>query len=69
MQALLEITAAVVLWAATLAFARFGIELDLPRPPASPPAVTRRAPPPETVKKTPAHFSQPDCETVRIRPV
>lgn len=69
MQALLEITAAVVLWAATLAFSRFGIELDLPQPPASASVAARRAPLPDASKKTPMYFPCPDANTVEIRPV
>jgi len=68
-QTLLEITAAVVLWAATLAFARFGIEVDLPRPPVSAAPAARRASPPELTNKTPMYFPCPDAKPGESRPV
>ncbi len=70
MLALLEITAAILLWAATLAFAQLGIEVDLPRPPTiASPAADRPAPSPEPDRKTPAKVACPDAKTVAIRAV
>lgn len=35
MQFLIEVMAAIVVWAAALAFNQFGVEVDLTRPPAA----------------------------------
>lgn len=35
MQFLIEVMAAIVVWAAALAFNQFGVEVDLARPPAA----------------------------------
>lgn len=47
MQFIVEVLAAIVVWAAGLAFSQFGIELDLARPAATPERVIQRTPPPE----------------------
>lgn len=56
MQILIEVMAAIVVWAAALAFSQFGIEVDLPRP----------APSPEnrTIERSPRPQSQPSAKVV-----
>lgn len=67
MQALLEIVAAIVIWAASLAVSQLGIEVDLSRPPQRETPVARR--PPEAAAETPAASPRPDAERARIRRV
>jgi len=62
-QAVIEIVAAMVVWAASVAFAHFGIEIDTTPPPAREEALARRTP------ATPAHDPCPDAEKGRIRRV
>jgi len=47
MQFIVEVLAAIVVWAAGLAFSQFGIELDLARPAATAERVVHRTPPPQ----------------------
>lgn len=51
MQILIEVMAAIVVWAAALAFSSFGIEVDLVRPPASEES--------RTIERTPRAEIQP----------
>lgn len=55
MQFLIEVMAAIVVWAAALAFNQFGIEVDLTRPPAA-----RETP---TVQRSPQAAATPSKET------
>jgi len=68
-QALIEIVAAMVVWAASVAFAHFGIEFDNPPPPVREDALARRTPGPPATAATPAFDPCPDAEKARIRRV
>ncbi|MFA7262120.1 MAG: hypothetical protein WC068_03775 [Caulobacter sp.] len=70
MQALLEIVAVIVIWAASLAVSQLGIEVDLSRPPGrEAPAARRPSPRPEAAAETPATSPCLDAEKARIRRV
>jgi len=56
-QVLIEIVAAAVVWAATLVFTQFGVEIDLSRPPAGHPE--------RTVERTSDPSPQPRAEATR----
>jgi len=69
-QALLEIIATIVVWAASLVFSHLGIEVDLTRPAQTErPAVERVAQEPGETAATPAAEDCPDAERARIRRV
>lgn len=70
MQALLEIVAAIVIWAASLVVSQLGIEVDLSGPPAREAPAARVAPAgPEAAAETPAENPCPDAAKARIRRV
>lgn len=69
MQALLEIVAAIVIWAASLASSQLGIEVDLSRPPAREVPAAPPAPPPEAAAGSPAAGPCPDAEKSGVRRV
>lgn len=70
MQALLELIAAIVIWAASLVLAQLGIEVDPPRSPTGEIPVARQTPSaPEAGAGTPAGNPCPDADKARIRRV
>ncbi len=70
MQALLDIMAAIVVWAASLALSQLGIDADFLRPGAHQPPAAHASP--QTVgepRETPASEPCPDAEKARIHGV
>ena len=57
MQILIEVMAAIVVWAAAFAFSQFGIEVDFPRPPAGQEG--------RTVERSPPVQPQPAAKAVK----
>lgn len=66
MQTIVEFLAILVVWAAGAAFAQFGVEVDLSRPPATQERVVERT---AIAEARPAAGECPDAAKARLQPV
>ncbi len=66
MQFVVEFLAALVVWAAGVAFAQFGVEVDMTRPAATEQRVVERT---EIAQAQPAAGECPDAAKGRLQPV